>query len=98
LHYEVVVAASGAQGIAEMQPDGFDLILCDLIMPAIPGNELAEALKHIHPEAAVAFMTGYPLDLLPKNLECQGPVIMKPFGQRDLALMVRNALDGVRTA
>lgn len=61
--HDVVLASNGAEAlaaIANSSGDGFDVIMCDLMMPGMSGMELYERLKQAHPglEARMVFMTG----------------------------------------
>ena len=61
--HEVAVASGGAQAltaIAEAPAAGFDVIMCDLMMPGMSGMELYERIRHEYPgiETRVVFMTG----------------------------------------
>jgi len=59
--HEVVTAESGEQGQAILGTDqGFDLIICDLMMPKMSGMEMHEWLVAHHPALArsVIFVTG----------------------------------------
>jgi len=59
--HEVVTADSGAEAQAILIGDqGFDLVLCDLMMPEMTGMELHTWLVAEHPALAkrVVFLTG----------------------------------------
>lgn len=47
--YEVTAAYSGTEGELRLSLDTFDLMLCDLMLPGISGEELiTEVRKNIH--------------------------------------------------
>lgn len=49
-HHEIVVADGGLQALAELErDDGFDVILCDLMMPDLDGPQLYSALRETMP-------------------------------------------------
>ncbi|MEI9941456.1 MAG: PAS domain S-box protein [Pseudomonadota bacterium] len=61
--HDVVLTSGGAQAltaIAEAPGAGFDVIMCDLMMPGMSGMELYERIRQEHPglEARIVFMTG----------------------------------------
>src|SRR4029077_58892 len=58
--YETVVAADGpsALKIAEVQPR-FDLLLADVVMPEMHGDELARRMLRREPDLKVLYFTGY---------------------------------------
>ena len=61
--HDVVLTSDGTQAliaIAEGPHTGFDVIMCDLMMPGMSGMELYERICQEHPglEARIVFMTG----------------------------------------
>jgi CheY-like chemotaxis protein/anti-sigma regulatory factor (Ser/Thr protein kinase) len=61
--HDVILAGSGAEALEAIASDersGFDVIMCDLMMPGMSGMELYERLKQARPglEARMVFMTG----------------------------------------
>jgi CheY-like chemotaxis protein len=70
------------------------LILSDVIMPAVNGRELSDALADMHPNLPVLFMSGYTGDdvlarsLLPETAQ----FIQKPFAPEELLSRVRRML------
>ena len=58
--YQVSVAGSGAEAlqIAEAA-DPFDLLLTDVVMPPINGDELARQMRRLTPGIKVLYLTGY---------------------------------------
>jgi two-component system, cell cycle sensor histidine kinase and response regulator CckA len=63
--YEVVTADSpeAALALAAKHPGAFDLLLTDLVMPGMSGQDLAKRLREGSPRIAVLFMSGYSEDL-----------------------------------
>ena len=58
--YKTVVAANGQAALNLFEEQGsFDLLLTDLMMPGIRGDELARRLRQIDPELKVLYLTGY---------------------------------------
>lgn len=59
--YRVLSAAGGRQALALADAYGreIDLVLLDLIMPDLGGEEVAEALALRHPDIAIVVMSGY---------------------------------------
>jgi two-component system, OmpR family, response regulator CpxR len=57
-----VIAAPNAQDALELLertlPGGIDLILCDLIMPQMDGNELVRRAKQLHPGLPAMIVSG----------------------------------------
>lgn len=58
--YETVTAPDGETALATAAAHGpFDLLLTDLMMPGIPGDQLAHALRRQDPDLPVLYLTGY---------------------------------------
>ena len=76
------------------RPDGFDLIITDMIMPKMTGEELAEALVRIRPDIPIILCTGYDEEIYKERAREIGikKVMMKPVNGRSLAHAIRNAL------
>ena len=62
LGYEVLMAENGidALEVDESHDDPIDLLLSDVVMPALDGFELAEMIKVTRPDIKMVFMSGYP--------------------------------------
>jgi len=73
-----------------------DLLLTDVIMPEMNGRELAGRLKAVCPDLKCLYMSGYTADVIAHHgvLDEQVIFIQKPFSTRDLALKLRETLDG----
>ena len=98
--YEVLEAASGSEAIAVSQRhDGpIDLLLSDMIMPVMPGAEVARALTRERAELQVMFMSGYMGDSVnPDEIVVSGErysLLPKPFTATELCDRVESALNG----
>ncbi len=97
LGYTVVQASDASQALAvlEMQPR-VDLLFTDIIMPDMNGRKLAdEALKR-RPDLKVLYTTGYTRNAIVHNgiLDADVAFLPKPFTFEQLALKVRQVLDG----
>ena len=75
-------------------PDKFDLIITDMIMPKMTGEELAEEFMRIRPDIPIILCTGYDEQIYKERAREIGikEVIMKPVNGRDLASAIRRAL------
>jgi len=56
--YEVVTAASGEEALRILEQADFDVILTDLVMPGMDGNELVHRAKERNPEQEIVVVTG----------------------------------------
>ena len=59
--YDVVTASNGLDGLKayENDPNGFDLIITDLVMPNISGVAIISLVKKKSPETPVIAITGW---------------------------------------
>jgi DNA-binding NtrC family response regulator len=86
--YQVLAAEHGAAAIrlAEAHPTPIDLLLTDVIMPKMLGNEVAARIHAVHPELPVLYMSGYAQPVLTENGNLQAgiTIVEKPFTSRHL--------------
>jgi PAS domain S-box-containing protein len=94
--YHVLAAANGAEAIAAMNASQskIDLLLTDMVMPGIPGKELARQLTEIQPGLHVIFTSGYTeTAIVGQNiLDPETAYIQKPYTPLILADKVRGVL------
>ena len=57
--YEINVAVRGAKGIELVKEKSPDVVLMDLKMPGIDGDEVLKLLKSMNPSPKVIFITAY---------------------------------------
>jgi len=58
--YQTACASNGAEGLRVAEALGqFDLLLTDLVMPDVMGDELARRLRRRLPDLKVLYLTGY---------------------------------------
>ena len=97
LGYEVIVAPDGEHALELLRTRNaaFDLIIIDMIMPNMAGDELFRRLREIDPDASVLVASGYSSDGRTKALLEKGALgfIPKPFAIEELAAEVRRCLD-----
>ncbi len=97
LGYSVLVARSGQEAvdIYEKQRDAVDLVILDVVMPDMGGEEALAHLMRINPSIVVALSSGYALDRQMTKIMQQGckAFIQKPFTINTLSQKLREALD-----
>ncbi|MEM1267593.1 MAG: ATP-binding protein, partial [Pseudomonadota bacterium] len=74
-------------------PDAYDLVVTDLIMPDLSGLELAARLREVRPNVPILFVTAF----RPGEIAIPGPVpetLEKPVNPNRFAHHIRKALDG----
>ena len=79
--HHVETASSGAEALAKLDRDSFDLIITDFEMPVMKGDELAAAIKARSPGQPVVMITAYAEMLQASGNRLTGVdmVISKPF-------------------
>lgn len=96
--YTVLEAANSETALELAAAAGakIDLLLTDMVMPGLNGRELAERFRTLHPDAAVAFMSGYTEEAIQRRSVFDDGVVFvqKPFSPQRLLEKVRVALDG----
>ena len=95
LGYTVVHAGDAQQALSllELQPR-VDLLLTDIVMPAMNGHQLAEVARSLRPDLKVVYTTGYAGNGSVRDDTPEAAVLSKPFTLSALATKVRDALDG----
>jgi sigma-B regulation protein RsbU (phosphoserine phosphatase) len=80
--YDVLTASNGLEGVEVFRscPDLIDLVLTDLRMPIMTGNEAVHQIRETRPDAKVICMTGSSEDVRLKGV----PVLAKPFSLKTL--------------
>ena len=95
--YRVVEARTSGEALAYVQenPGGVDLVLSDVVMPAMGGRELSQRLGRVAPAVPVLFMSGYTgEDVVQRGLlDAGAPFEQKPFSPEGLARKIRQLLD-----
>ena len=94
--YSVLEAGHGADAlrVAAEHRGTIDLLLSDMVMPQMTGNELAQRLVHLRPDTKVLFMSGYAAGVAPQHeIPSGAPYIEKPFTADALAGAIREVLD-----
>ncbi len=89
LGYEVCTAESGKHALELIAAgERFDLLLTDVVMPGMSGQELAERALELAPETKVLYMSGYSVDGAGDDF------LAKPFDADELARMLAARLGG----
>jgi len=100
--YKVLGANSPAVALllSEQHAGEIDLLLSDVMMPLLNGQQLADRLRRVRPGMKVAFMSGYTANAI-EGRELLAPgfvLIQKPFSTSTLLQKVREALGSAITA
>jgi CheY-like chemotaxis protein len=95
--YDVSLTGSAIEAVRLCQERALDLVITDLVMPEMNGQELIRSLRQSHPNLPVLAMSGASNDVLREAAEL-GAVgtLQKPFTQDEL-LGVINKMLGKQT-
>lgn len=97
LGYRPTTHTSSTEALAlfRRSPDAFDLVLSDMAMPNMAGDELARALMAIRSDIPIIICTGFSERINPEFAAALGikGVLMKPVVKSELARVVRQVLD-----
>ena len=93
--YKVDEAEDGLQGLEKIKNEDYDLVLCDIKMPKMDGEEVLEAVKKIKPEIPMVMISGHgDLETAVNTMRLGAfDYISKPPDLNRLLNTVRNALD-----
>ncbi len=82
-NYQVTSVRNGAEGLREIMKDGFDLIVCDMMMPQVGGEMFYWAVTRVRPAARLRFLffTGHQNDPKIRSFfqRVSATVLIKPF-------------------
>jgi two-component system, cell cycle sensor histidine kinase and response regulator CckA len=67
--YRTTLAADGPEALEVASKEDFDLLVTDLMMPQMNGDELARRLRRSHPELKVLYLTGFCNELFTEKVQ-----------------------------
>lgn len=89
---EVIAVQNGVEGVHEVLASDFEVIICDMMMPALPGDMFYRAVERMRPHLCdrFVFMTGHRHnEKLNEFLDAvEGIVLHKPFHVDDLLELI----------
>jgi len=96
--YRVLQAGHGEQALEVLREhkQAVDLLLTDVVMPRLGGQDLANEVRLLHPGIRVIYMSGYTDGAISRaGILGEGVTLLeKPFTSERLTRGVREALDG----
>ncbi len=94
--YRCLSAPDGVDALEliETGPEPPQLVLSDVVMPRMKGDELAQHIAKIRPEIRILLMSGFAADPLIRTFERTPSIFLaKPFTATALCTKVRQTLD-----
>jgi CheY-like chemotaxis protein len=97
LGYDVITRTSSSEALElyEYQPDRFDLVITDMTMPGLTGDQLAQKLMEIRSDLPVILCTGFSARINEEKALASGirAFVSKPVLKRQIAKTIRKVLD-----
>jgi PAS domain S-box-containing protein len=89
------ISSIGALKLFQDRPNDFDLVITDMTMPKMTGEELAKEILRLRKDIPIFLCTGFSARLTEESAEEIGirAFIMKPLVVADLARTIRQCLD-----
>jgi PAS domain S-box-containing protein len=86
----------GAYGVLRASPEAYDLVITDLTMPDLRGDQLARLVRELRPDLPIVICTGSQQDIEPAWVERLGraALLAKPVALPALTRLIRRLLDG----
>ncbi len=93
--YEVSLAKDGDEAIDQLAARAFDLVITDLKMPRVSGDEVVKHVRNQHPGTPVIVISGYSTLYAASQSVSHGATafLAKPFSIVDLTRTVEEALN-----
>ncbi len=96
--FTVCVVPDGQSGLDAFRekPGAFDVVLLDLLMPGLTGEQTLEILRTIQPDVRVLIISGFSeSDVMQRLANDRGPFkfLHKPFKRQELEQKLRELLD-----
>ena len=98
--FEVSTASDGDEAIDKLKKKSYDLVITDLKMPRVSGDEVVRFAKQSDPEAKVIVITGYSsLYSVSKSANHGASAFLsKPFSIKELMQTVSNCLSDTKAS
>jgi len=97
LGFQVILAQSGRNAVDEFarRPDAFSLVILDLTMPEMTGEEALREMRKLRPHVPIVLTSGYGEEQVLERLAHVrvDAFLKKPFRMEDFAGVVRSVLE-----
>ena len=98
-NFECDVVENGLECVEAMKKNTYDLILMDINMPVMDGNEATKEIRKTNLEIPIIALTAADIDEVKKNLTIIGynGIITKPFDNLEFYQVVNAYIQGSKT-
>jgi DNA-binding response OmpR family regulator len=90
--FQVVAVTNGVEGVHQVLASDFEVLLCDMMMPTLPGDMFFRAVERMRPHLCdrFIFMTGHRGNTKVNDFitSVNGTILTKPFHVDDLLEMI----------
>ena len=98
--FRVTTVTNGVDGLKKIMAQDFDVIICDMLMPTLPGDKFFIAVQKVKPHLCrrFIFMTGHKGDKKIDEFirEVHGVMMWKPFHPHELLDTIKYVLKRTR--
>ncbi|RKX27447.1 MAG: response regulator [Candidatus Zixiibacteriota bacterium] len=93
--YDLTLACDGDEAIEHLKKRAFDLVITDLRMPKVSGEEVVKAASDLRPNTKVMVVSGYSSLKTASDSVAGGACafLAKPFSIKELFREIDNALE-----
>lgn len=97
--YEVILAATGEEGVKKVEEEKPDVVLMDISLPGIDGTEALRRIRMLNPIQSVIMLTAFATveNAIQALKEGASDFVKKPFENEHLIHIVNQALQKSRT-
>ncbi|MCH8305619.1 MAG: response regulator, partial [Candidatus Marinimicrobia bacterium] len=96
--YTVLSAENGRDALAiyKKNRNHIDIIVTDVVLPSMNGLDFSQSVHDMDPDAKILFISGYAEGILKQkfNIKKDIEILKKPFKEKEIALKIREILDG----
>jgi DNA-binding response OmpR family regulator len=90
----VETTSRGRSGIEALESQQFDLLITDIALPDITGDQVLAFAKRTHPNMPVIVITAHPAEVTNRRIHELGAddILLKPFDVTDFTTVVQRHL------
>ena len=96
--HRVVTAGNAREALERFHEEAFDLVITDMAMPGMSGEQLASTLKTLSPRLPIMLLTGFGAFLDPARAPAVDVVASKPITLEELRRSIEAALNATLLA